>query len=125
LSTNFEGIAMNKKELEKQNRHLLWLLMEHSIHRYLFSNTHGRLNGYEKAEQHITLSAIFLAYRKLCSIDKARTDNDWIKIHDATKELTDHLDTEIGFPIYECPEDYDELARKFFDRFVELADKAL
>ena len=114
---------MNKK-LEKQNRHLLWLLMEHSIVRYLLSNTHGRLNGHEKAEQHIQLSAIFLAYKKICSIDKARTDDDWIKIHNATRELTDHLDREIGFPIYERPDDYDELARKFFDRFIELAEKA-
>lgn len=114
---------MNKNELEKQNRHMLWLLMEFPIRRYLLSNTHGRLNGNEKAEQHIAMSAIFLAYKKMCSIEKARNDEDWIKIHDATQKLTDNLDKEIGFPIYEAPEDYDELGRKFFDRFVELADK--
>ena len=116
---------MNKKELEKQNKHLLWLLMEFPIVRYLLSNTHGRFNGSEKAEQHIALSAIFLAYKKMCSLNKARTDDDWMKIHDATTELTDHLDREIGFPIYDRPDDYDELARKFFDRFIELAEKSL
>lgn len=103
---------------------MLWLLMEFPIRRYLLANTHGRLNGNEKAEQHIEMSAIFLACKKMCSIEKARHDDDWIKIHDATQELTDDLDTEIGFPIYETPEDYDELDRKFFDRFIELAERA-
>ncbi len=104
---------------------MLWLLMEHAIGRYLLSNTHGRLNGHEKAEQYIEMSAIFLACKKMCSIEKARHDDDWIKIHDATRELTDNLDIEIGFPIFEVPENYDELYRKFFDRFIELAERCM
>lgn len=113
-----------KLNLAKQNRHLLWMLMDHSIYRYLLSNAHGRLNGYEKAEKHIELSAIFIASKLLCSIEEAKHDDRWILIHDATQELTDNLDREIGFPIHESPDNYDELARKFFDRFLKLAEKA-
>ena len=50
-----------KTNLANQNRHLLWMLMEFSIHRYLLSNTRGRIDGFEKAEKHIELSAIFIA----------------------------------------------------------------
>jgi len=110
--------------LKKQNRHLLWMLMEFSIARYLLANTHGRLDGFEKAERHIDLAAIFIASKRFCSIDKAKSDEKLMLIHDASRELTDHLDTEIGFPIHERPDDYDELSRKFFDRFLELAEKA-
>lgn len=114
---------MKKIELEKQNKYLIWLLMEHAIVRYLLSNTHGRLNGFEKAEQHIELCAIFIAIKMFCSTDKARNNEKIMKIHDATRELTDNMDKEIGFPIFECPEDYDDLALKFFDRFMEIAEK--
>jgi hypothetical protein len=114
---------MKKKDIEKQNRHLLWMNMEFPIVRYLLSNTHGRLNGTEKAERHIDLCAIFLASKLFCSIDKARSNDNWIRIHDATRKLTDNLDGEIGFPIFETPEDYEQLALKFFDRFLELAEE--
>jgi len=102
----------------------MWMLMEHSIVRYLLSKTHGRINGYEKAERHIDLSAIFIASRRLCSIDRARSDENLMLIHDATTKLTDHLDTEIGFPLNDVPEDYEDLGRKFFNRFLELAEEA-
>ena len=97
--------------------------MEHSIGRYLLSNSAGRWNGYEKAEMHIELSAIFLSSKILCSIDMAKRSDYLMKIHDATRPLTDCLDVEIGFPIDEPPEDYDEFERKFFARFIELAEK--
>ena len=114
---------MKKNELEKQNRHLLWLLMEFPIIRYLLSNTYGRLNGPEKAERHMDLCAIFIASKTFCSIDNASWNEFFMKIHDATRALTDHMDKEIGFPIYERPEDYDESSRKFFNRFLALAEK--
>jgi len=53
---------MNNIKLD--NRHLLWLLMEFPIHRYLLANTKGRLNGMEKAEKHLALSAIYVAAKK-------------------------------------------------------------
>jgi len=108
----------------KQNRHLLWMLMEFSIARYLLANTHGRLDGHEKAERHIELSAIFIASKRLCSIEKAKSDEYLMLIHDATRKLTDCLDEEIGFPINECPDNYDELSRRFFDKFLKLAEEA-
>ena len=93
------------------------------IHRYLLSNTMGRLNGGEKAEQHIKLSAIFIASKCFCSIDKAESDDRLMRIHDATQKLTDSMDIEIGFPVFEAEYDMDKLSRKFFDRFVELAEE--
>jgi hypothetical protein len=114
---------MNIFELE--NTHLLWLLMEFPIHRYLLANTKGRLNGFEKAEQHLKLSAIYVAAKKRCSIDKAKSYDEWMIVHDATQKLTDYLDTQIGFQIDETDDiDYDKLARKFFDKFIALAEEA-
>jgi hypothetical protein len=111
--------------LKQENKHLLWLLMEHGIFRYLLSNTRGRLNGSEKAEQHLNLSAIFVAAKKMCSIDKAKSYDECMIVHDATQKLTGYLDTEIGFPIDEDDDiDYDKLSRKFFDKFIALADEA-
>jgi len=114
---------MNAIKLE--NRHLLWLLMDFPIHRYLLSNTIGRLNGFEKAEQHLALSAIFVAAKKRCDEDQAKRYPEWMIVHDATQKLTDYLDTEIGFPINETDDiDYEMFARKFFDKFIALAEKA-
>ncbi len=122
---------MNEKDtiiatLKAQNYHLLWLLMEYVIHRYLLSNTHGRLNGTEKAEAHLKLSAIFIAYKYRCSIDRAESHEYLMTVHDATQELTGQLDKEIGFPIKDasCDIDYDMFAGRFFSRFVQLAEKA-
>lgn len=113
-----------KTNLANQNRHLLWMLMEFSIGRYLLSNTHGRLNGFEKAERHIELCAIFIAAKTFSNIDSAKSHEDLMLIHDATQKLTGNLDKEIGFPIDEQPEDYDELARNFFNKFINLAEDA-
>jgi hypothetical protein len=114
-----------RNNLKRENRHLLWMLMEHSIHRYLLSNTKGRLNGFEKAEQHLAMSAIFVAAKKRCEVDQAKRHKEWMIVHDATQKLTGYLDTEIGFPIDETDEIYyDKLSRKFFDKFIALAEEA-
>ena len=114
---------MNNIKLD--NRHLLWLLMEFPIHRYLLANTKGRLNGMEKAEKHLALSAIYVAAKKKCSIDKAKSYDEWMIVHDATQKLTGCLDTEIGFPIDETDDiDYDKFSHKFFDKFIALAEEA-
>ena len=113
-----------KASLKNQNRHLLWMLMQFSIGRYLLSNTYGRLNGLEKSEKHIELSAIFIAAKTFSDTDSAKNHENLMLIHDATTKLTDHLDKEIGFPINDQPEDYEELSRKFFDKFICLAEEA-
>jgi len=116
---------MKKYSLKKQNRHLLWMAMEFAIGRYLLSNIHSRANGAEKAERHIEISSIFIASKLLCSIDDAKYKHwdSMMKIHDATIKLTDNLD-KIGFDIYDdCPENLSDLELKFFDRFLDLAEK--
>jgi hypothetical protein len=124
-SISLEGLNYKIDNLKQENRHLLWMLMEWPIHRYLLANTKGRLNGVEKAERHLYMSAIFVASKKRCSIDKAKSYDEWMKVHDATQKLTGHLDTEIGFPIDETDDmDYNKLSRKFFDKFIALAEEA-
>lgn len=113
-----------KTNLANQNRYLLWMLMNFSIYRYLLSNARGRIDGFEKAERHIELSSIFIAAKTFSDTDSAKHHKDIMLIHDATRKLTDYLDKEIGFPLNEQPEDYDELARKFFDKFIKLAEEA-
>lgn len=108
---------------EGRIRNLLWIGMEFATHRYLFANTHGRLDGNEKAERHLELSKFYIASRRSCAIDDA--DEHWgevMRIHNATSKLTSYLDQEIGFPIFDSDIDYDEMSRKFFDRFIEIAD---
>lgn len=111
------------KLLSKENRNLLWLLMEFPIHRYLIANTAGREDGYEKATQHLKLSKIFVASKTgVNDVDEA----DWDltkRIHNATDALTSYLDTVIGFPIKEVPDDYSHFKHKFFDKFLELAEE--
>lgn len=105
------------------DKHLLWMLMDFSIVRYLIANTKGRLNGLEKSNRHKELSCIFLASKLLCSYEKACNDDRWIKIHDATSTLTDNMDKEIGFDINSEDLDYNYLSGKFFNRFLYYAEK--
>lgn len=113
-------------------KHLLWLLMEHHIVRYLIANTHGRCDGFEKATHHVQLSYIYVASHKFCEIDVAgRIDsksNDtkllYMVIHDATQKLTDHMETVIDFPVFDKRPPYEELVPKFFEEFIRLADIA-
>ena len=115
---------MTKIELERENKHLLWMLMEFTIHRYLMANEAGRENECQKAENHLELSRRFIASKRFCTAEKA--DRYWeevMKIHDATSALTAYMDTEIGFPVSERIDDWDGLSWKFFNRFIELAEE--
>jgi hypothetical protein len=114
-----------KNDLIKQNKHLLWLLMEFGIHRYLLSNTYGRLDGYEKAERNIHLCNIFIASKKYCDIECARFENEDLfnLIHDKTQALTSYLDTEIKFPVDKDSSEID-YSKRFFHKFIKLAEQA-
>lgn len=120
---------MSEKEkrtlTDKQRiKHLLWLHMSFLIHRYLLANTCGRLDGFEKAKRHRELCAIYIASQTGWEVDEADGHDHFMAIHDHTAKLTDYLDEEIGFSIYdEEIYDYDEYSQKFFKRFVELADE--
>ena len=124
---------------EQRLKHALYMLMSFPIHRYLMSNTAGRESGFEKAEQHLHLSYIYVASQMgivdpdgatRVMVGKKTHENGWEEhgtmaytyIHDATQELTDYMDEVIGFPVDDPRPDYDTLAPKFFEEFIRLAD---
>ena len=95
--------------------------MEYTIARYLLSITRS---GAEKAETHLRLARIYVASRKMCLEDKANRHFSLVmRIHDATQYLTGYLDTEIGFAKDGSTYASDRIIRKFFERFIELADE--
>jgi hypothetical protein len=91
------------------------------IGRYLMSNADGRWDGAEKAQRHIELCEFYL---NCFGIDKIDEYEAFEAVHDATQELTDNLDTMIGFPLKGRP-NYDELEPKFFDIFHKIAIQTL
>lgn len=100
---------------------------DHMVHRYLLSNSKGRLDGAEKALRHLELCAFYVAVvYGYASPEEARQEHHeaWLKVHTATQALTDYLDEQIGFPL-DCRPDYDLLAPKFFKKFHALAMQAL
>ena len=105
--------------------HALWLLMEFNVNRYLMCNAEGRLDGFEKAKNHIELCYIYMAAMLGMSKEKvgSRYRKLFMLIHDNTQYLTGYMDTEIGFPITGRP-DYHKLAPLFFTKFIELAHEA-
>lgn len=115
------------KDVDVSLHHCFDLMANFSIHRYLMSNTEGRLDGHEKAERHMEMVSIYIAIRYKTSTDHARRyfrfpDDFWTRVHDHTQVLTSHMDTEIGFPINGRP-DHDILVPKFRDRFLELCEE--
>ena len=50
----------------------------------------------------------------------------YAEVHEATQKLTGHLETVIGYPLDRHEEiDYDDLAPKFFDKFYDIATRAI
>lgn len=98
----------------------LHLLLDFPAVRYLMCNTHGRLNGGEKAEKHIQMTDV------MCKVFVPKKQRQLrMFIHDWTQQLTSNLDTEIGFPIDDPHPDYDRLTPLFIDRFIELTLAAI
>ncbi|MFA6629046.1 MAG: hypothetical protein WCS55_04685 [Sulfuricurvum sp.] len=91
------------------------------IGRYLMSNAEGRWDGSEKAQRHIELCEFYL---NCFGIDKIDEYEAFEAVHEATQELTDNLDTMIGFPLKGRP-DYDDLEPKFFEIFHKIAVQTL
>lgn len=107
-------------------KHALWLASSFTVHRYLMSNAEGRWSGAEKAACHDELCCLYVAVFRGVEVDQVRfgLEADWMAVHDATQELTDHMDVVIGFPLKGVP-DYEALAPKFFAYFHRLATHAL
>lgn len=104
-----------------------WLACQLNVHRYLMSNAQGRHDGAEKAQRHAALCCFYVAAIKGVDNDelvRRYFDFDFDVVHRTTQELTDNLDEAIGFPLNSTP-DYEELAPLFFEKFHELALKAL
>lgn len=100
---------------------------------YLQSNAHGRWDGSIKADTHRKLCELFISGRLGVSNDKAASlylgsllnfDKDSLVSHvrRSTTDLTDNLDTEIGFPLETAP-NYNKLTPKFIDKFINLASE--
>lgn len=108
-------------------RHACWHANSLVIHRYLMSCAEGRWDGAEKAQRHAELCTFYVAaVRGVADSAHVRRhhEGDYQFVHGATQALTDNLDTEIGFPLTGRP-DYDKLAPLFFERFHDLAIRAL
>lgn len=101
--------------------------LDYSINRYLMANAEGRWDGTEKAKQHTEMCLFYVAIKY--GIPETNSMHsihytDFDLAHEATRALTSHLDTAIGFPLKGGP-DYEKLVPLFFERFHELATKAL
>lgn len=120
-----KGKNYTSKTFELNAKHLLWLLMEFGIHRYLQSNTYGKADGSQKAHWHFELCKIAIASIYQCDIEDAAEDDERLahlkRIHGESQELTCNLDKEIGFPLKEKSPNYEKLAPLFFDKFIEIA----
>jgi hypothetical protein len=112
--------------MKMDSKHLMWLLMKNDIPRYLAVCADGYENGSAKSIIHIHLCDIFIAGYCMCEIERAMSlyYTRWHIVHEATQELTDYMDDEIGFPKKGTP-DYEKLSPLFFDKFFDLAKNAL
>ena len=116
------------KKLTDREKWAVKALIHFDVIRYLLANTHGRLDGGERAERHINISK-WLCKFILCKgtehYDPSEVLDSWKDVHDFLAViLTDKMDVAIGFPVFERPDDYDELADKFikviFDHMDEI-----
>lgn len=117
---------MSEKKPVDRFKHACRLHTGFTIARYLMSNAAGRCDGAEKAQRHRELCQFYVAAVRGHK-DPERVDTlseDYLAVHRKTQELTDYLDTAIGFPLDRRP-DYDTLEPKFFEKFHELALAAL
>lgn len=98
----------------------------HMMHRYLMACAHGRWDGFEKATRHKELCSFYVAVVRGGDPDTIRRthESDYQNVHTTTQQLTDNMDTQIGFPLDSKP-DYDVLVPRFFARFHQLALFAL
>ena len=84
--------------------------MKRHIVNYLMSCAKGCWDGALKAESHEALVNIFIKHE----------GGDEDHVRQITRQLTDNLDTEIGFPTETAP-NYRLLWRPFYEKFVGYA----
>ena len=86
-----------------------------TIFRYLMAHEEGRWDGFEKALRHKELIQFYIAMNSgvVSPENIAVNTQSYITLHEATRVITDNLDTAIGFPLTGKP-DYDQLVPAFF-----------
>lgn len=87
--------------------------MKYYIVRYLESCACGINDGYQKADSHENLVAIYCKHHPSADEDLVRRN---------TRKLTDYLDEEIDFPLDRAPR-YSVLWHKFYTKFAQYADE--
>lgn len=112
---------MMKAEFERA----CWLANEHTIHRYLMANAHGRQNGFDKATNHAKLCEFYVHSIVGLDTEYSGKGDHYDLLRNATQNaLTDRMDEVIGFPLDKRP-DYEVLARLFFDVWHKVALQVL
>lgn len=105
-------------------RHAMYMHTERAIHRYLLVHTPGRADGGEKATRHMEITKAVVG--TLLGIEEEMVAkeayNATMDTHDATQELTAHLQTCINMPldIHSSVLDFDKFGQLFFDKFLEI-----
>lgn len=102
--------------------YFLWQIMEQGITDYLvFCTDNSFVDCREKLDLCADFVKVYIGAVKMIppnSVDIAGTD--YMLVSNATRKLTDHIDTIIDFPREGKP-DYEALSPKFFHKFLELA----
>lgn len=91
--------------MTNREKHLLWMILNHSLSRYILVNMPSRYCG-ERADLHIYISKILCHYILMDGgVWTIRGLNDeypkgWKEVHDwIAKHITDRMDETIGFII--------------------------
>jgi hypothetical protein len=107
--------------MEKMFKNACRIHTEFMIVRYLMSNAINRWDGAEKALRHEELCKFYVAAIQGSTPDRVYSfEDDYQRLHEATRALTDNLDAVIGFPLDHEP-DYDIYAPRFFEQFHKIA----
>ena len=102
--------------LTKHEKYMLSEALDFAVHRYLLANTCGREDGHEKALRHMEISGIIVGFIRCERYHEVWHFQIMKEVHDYLAEiLTDKMDEVIGFPIFERPNDYNDLTKKFID----------
>lgn len=123
-----------------REKHLLWMILEFPITRYIMSNEVGRIDGAERADQHIYISKIishFLSGKGGCYTIRGINDEyppGWKEIHDRIAiNITDKMDETIGFVIdralraderKRCAKNLFELIWENLDEFLHIVNNS-
>lgn len=117
-----EKIVETNMDLKNREKYLLKKLLMYDINRYIMVNSHGRLDGFEKAQHHIKISEILTDFI-LYGFDDFKQYREYLLVHDYLADnLTSKMDEVIGFPIDRklYGEDITKYSERFFDKLIDM-----